>query len=123
MMPLEIGFPEVGGATGILVACLYATQQLVTFLNNRRTSEITEEGQHVTAMSSAVADAATANAVILRVNEALHAEVDRLGGVNLDLRKQITEKDRIITETQAEVERLMGKMAELYATLEDLKSK
>jgi hypothetical protein len=118
-----IGLPEVGGATGILAACIYAGQQLLSFLSSRRTAELTEEGQHVTAMSSAVADAATANAVILRVNEALHAEVDRMTGVNLDLRKQITEKDRIITETQAEVERLMGKMAELYRTLEDLKSK
>lgn len=118
-----IGLPEVGGGAGILAACVYAGQQLLSYLSSRRTAEITEEGQKATTMSSAVADAATANAVILRVNEALHSEVDRLGSVNLDLRKQITEKDRIITETQAEVERLMGKMAELYATLEDLKSK
>lgn len=118
-----LGLPELGGGAGIGVATLYGLQQLAAYLNNRKTNEITEEGVHASTISSAVADAATANAVILRVNESLHLEVDRLGGVNASLRQQITEKDRIITETQAEVERLMGKMAELYATLEELKSK
>jgi peptidoglycan hydrolase CwlO-like protein len=118
-----LGLPELGGGAGIGVAALYGLQQLVAYLNGRKTNEITEEGVHASTISSAVADAATANAVILRVNESLHLEVERLGGVNNSLRQQITEKDRIITETQAEVERLMGKMAELYATLEELKSK
>jgi uncharacterized coiled-coil protein SlyX len=123
MMTLAIGLPEVGGSAGILMASAYAIQQLVAYLNSKKTSEITEKGVTASTISSAVADAATANAVILRVNESLHLEVERLSQANTGLRQVITEKDRIITETQAEVERLMGKMAELYATLEELKSK
>jgi peptidoglycan hydrolase CwlO-like protein len=119
----SIGLPEVGGATGILAACVYAMQQLFAYLSNRRTSELTEEGQKTTAMSSAVADAATANAVILRVNEALHHEVDRMSTVVATLNERIEEKDRRIEEMQGEIERLVKELTNLYNRLDDLKSK
>lgn len=124
MIPLigDIGFPEVGGATGILAACIYALRELGTWINSRKTAELQEEQHGVAAVSAAVADAATANSVLLRSYEALHAENDRMSKVISGLNDQLVEKDRRILEAQQEIERLAQQLATLYERLENMKS-
>lgn len=118
----EIGFPEIGGATGIAAAALYALRELGTWLNNRKTTEIQEEQQSTAAVSAAVADAATANSVLLRSYEALHSENDRMSRVIIGLNEQLAEKDKKILEAQREIERLAQQLATLYERLESMKS-
>jgi chromosome segregation ATPase len=118
----EIGFPEIGGATGILAATVYALRELGTWLNARKTAEIQEDQQSVSAVSAAVADAATANSVLLRSYEALHTENDRMSQVIVRLNEQLAEKDKKILEAQREIERLAQQLATLYERLENMKS-
>lgn len=124
MIPLisDIGFPQVGGAAGFLAACLYALREFLTWLNNRKTQELAEDQQDVAKVSAAVADAATANSVLLRSYEALHTENDRMSKVIISLNEQLTEKDRRILEAQHEIERLALQLTTLYERLENMKS-
>lgn len=118
----EIGLPEVGGATGILAATIYALREFGTWLNNRKTAELQEDQQSTAAVSAAVADAATANSVLLRSYEALHTENDRMSQVIVRLNEQLAEKDKKILEAQREIERLAQQLATLYERLENMKS-
>lgn len=118
----EIGFPEIGGATGILAACIYALRELGSYLSNRKNVELQEEQHGVAATSAAVADAATANSVLLRSYEALHTENDRMTKVIASLNDQLVEKDRRILEAQREIERLAEQLTTLYQRLENMKS-
>lgn len=118
----EIGFPEIGGATGILAAAIYALREFGTWLNARKTAELQEDQQSVSAVSAAVADAATANSVLLRSYEALHTENDRMTQMIARLNEQLIEKDRRILEAQREIERLAQQLATLYERLENMKS-
>jgi uncharacterized coiled-coil protein SlyX len=118
----EIGFPEIGGATGILAATIYALRELGSWLNGRKTAELQEEQHGVAATSAAVADAATANSVLLRSYEALHTENDRMTKVISGLNEQLLEKDRRILEAQREIEHLAHQLTTLYERLENMKS-
>lgn len=119
---ITIGFQEIGGATGLAAGAAWALQQLLGWLDKRRTAEITEDQQQVSATSSAVADAATVNAVMLRNLEAVQREVERVHGVNADLLDQLAQKDAKILAAQHEIERLMNELATLYQRLEGMKS-
>lgn len=118
----SLGLPELGGGAGILAAVVYTSQQLVAYLNNRKTAELTEETQHVAAVSAAVADAATSNSILLRTNEALHHEVGRVNAINMSLNETIREKDRRIEEMQDEITSLVQKLGTLYERLDEMKS-
>ena len=119
---ITIGFQEIGGATGLAAGAAWAIQQLLQWLDKRRTAELTEDQIQVTATSAAVADAATVNAVMLRNLEAMQHEVERLHGVNGSLVDQLAEKDAKILSAQREIERLMNELATLYQRLEGMKS-
>lgn len=118
----DIGFPEIGGATGILAACVYALRELGSWINNRKTAELQEEQHGVAAVSAAVADAATANSVLLRSYETLHTENERMADVIKRMDAQLVEKDRKIQEAQREIEHLANQLATLYERLENMKS-
>jgi predicted RNase H-like nuclease (RuvC/YqgF family) len=118
----EIGFPEIGGATGILAAVAYGLREFGSWLNNRKTAELAEDQQNVSAASAAVADAATANSVLLRSYEALHTENERMAAVIKRMDQQLLEKDLKIREAQQEIERLADQLATLYERLENMKS-
>jgi predicted DNA-binding protein YlxM (UPF0122 family) len=120
---LTIDFPTVGGASGILVAIGWSVREMIQWLNRRKDLELAEVGQHVTATSSAVNDAATVNAVMLRNIEALQAENQRVHSINTSLVQTITEKDRTISEMQNQIQKLMGELDTLYGRLEELKSR
>lgn len=118
----EIGFPEIGGGAGILAACIYALRELIGAWNSHKTQELAEDQQATASVSAAVADAATANSVLLRSYEALHAENERMSKVIIGLNDTITEKDKKILEAQREIERLAQQLTTLYERLENMKS-
>jgi uncharacterized coiled-coil protein SlyX len=120
---ITLDFPTVGGASGIFVAIGWSVREIIQWLNRRKDQELAEVGQHVTAQSSAVNDAATVNAVMLRNIEALQAENARVHGINTSLIETITEKDRTISAMQEQIRTLMGELDTLYSRLEELKSR
>lgn len=119
---VTIGIQEIGGGAGLLAGGAWALQQILQWLDKRRTAELTEDQQTVTATSSAVADAATVNAVMLRNLEAMQHEVERMHNVNGSLLTQLAEKDAKIEAAQREIERLMKELTTLYQRLEGMKS-
>jgi predicted RNase H-like nuclease (RuvC/YqgF family) len=124
MIPLiTFDFPTVGGATGIFAAVGWTIREGIGWLTRRKDQEITEADHHVSAQSSAVNDAATVNAVMLRNVEALQLENQRLHGINQGLNDRILEKDRTITEMQLQIQKLMGELDTLYDRLDELKSR
>lgn len=120
---LTLDFPTVGGASGIFVAIGWSVRELIQWLGRRKDQELTEAGHHVSAQSSAVNDAATVNAVMLRNVEALQQENSRLHGINTVLNDRIVEKDRTISSMQEQIRELMGELDTLYSRLEELKSR
>jgi hypothetical protein len=124
LVPLiTIDFPTIGGASGILVAIGWSVREIITWLGRRKDQEITVAGQNVSAVSAAVNDAATVNAVMLRNVEALQVENQRLHGVNITLNERIIEKDKTISQMQDQIRDLMGELDTLYSRLEELKSR
>jgi hypothetical protein len=124
LVPLiTLDFPTVGGASGIFVAIGWSIREIIQWLNRRKDQELAEVGHHVTATSSAVNDAATVNAVMLRNIEALQVENQRVHSINTSLVATITEKDRTISEMQSQIQKLMGELDTLYGRLEELKSR
>jgi chromosome segregation ATPase len=120
MMPLigEIGFPELGGSVGILAAVVYAIRELRTWLHERKTVEIAEDSQHVSATSAAVADAATTNSILLRSYEALLADNQRKD-IKIDhLETRNSEKDNKIENLQKEVRSLRAQVHILLQRLD-----
>jgi hypothetical protein len=120
MPPLvgEIGFPELGGSVGILAAVVYAIRELRTWLHERKTAEIAEDSQHITATSAAVADAATTNAILLRSYETLLADNQRKD-IKIDtLESRNSEKDNKIEELQKTVRELRGQVHVLLQRLD-----
>jgi len=120
---LTLDFPTVGGASGIIVAIGWSVREFIQWLGRRRDQELTEAGQAVSAVSSAVNDAATVNAVMLRNIEALQQENQRVHSINTSLIQTITEKDRTISGMQEQIRTLMGELDTLYSRLEELKSR
>lgn len=120
---LTLDFPTVGGASGIFVAIGWTIREAIQWLGRRKDQDLAEVGQHVSAQSSAVNDAATVNAVMLRNIEALQAENQRVHSINTDLIQTITEKDRTISDMQEQIRTLMGELDTLYGRLEELKSR
>lgn len=124
LIPLiTLDFPTIGGASGIIVAMGWTAREFIQWLGRRKDQEITEIGQQATAQSSAVNDAATVNAVMLRNIEALQQENHRVHTINTNLIQTITEKDRTISAMQDQIRTLMGELDTLYSRLEELKSR
>ena len=120
---ITLDFPTVGGASGIFVAIGWTIRETIQWLTRRKDQGLAEVGQQVTATSSAVNDAATVNAVMLRNIEALQTENQRVHSINTSLIETITEKDRTISEMQSQIQKLMGELDTLYSRLEELKSR
>lgn len=120
---ITLDFPTVGGASGIFVAIGWTVREVIQWLGRRKDQDLAEAGQHASVQSSAVNDAATVNAVMLRNIEALQAENARVHGINTSLIETITEKDRTISAMQDQIRTLMGELDTLYGRLEELKSR
>lgn len=124
LVPLiTLDFPTVGGASGIAVAFGWSIREFISWLGRRKDQELAEQGQHISAASAAVNDAATVNAVMLRNVEALQVENHRLHGINEGLNERIIEKDKTITQMQQQIRDLMGELETLYSRLDELKSR
>lgn len=120
MIPLEavVGFPELGGSIGILAASVYGVRELNTWYSSRKNHEIAEDSQSVTATSAAVADAATANSVLLRSYEALLAENQRKDTKIETLENRNSEKDAKIEALQVQVRDLRAQVHMLLTRLD-----
>lgn len=120
MIPFEaaIGFPELGGSVGIIAAAVYAGREVNTWYSHRKDHEIAEDGQHTAATSAAVADAATANAVLLRSYEKLLEENTRKDAKIESLENRNAEKDTKIEALQQQVRELRAQVHVLLQRLD-----
>lgn len=126
----EIGFPELGGGAGIAAVVIYAGREFNAWYSSKKNHEIAEDGSQTTATSAAVADAATANAVLLRSYERLLAENERKDTKIEHLETRNAEKDtkievlqNTVRELRAQVHVLLQRLDGVDFELDDLRDK
>jgi septal ring factor EnvC (AmiA/AmiB activator) len=120
---MAIDLPAIGGMTGFAAACVYAFTQLLDWLDKRRAGELDERSTDITEKTASVTDAATANAVILKTLDAVHAENDRLRQSVASKDAEIARKDARIDELQQQLREAAEKIAKIYTELESMRSK
>lgn len=120
MIPIitEFGFPELGGSAGIIAATIYTGRELNAWYSSRKNHEIAEDSQQTAATSAAVADAATANSVLLRSYETLLAENERKDTKIETLENRNAEKDNKIEGLQQQVRELRSQVHALLQRLD-----
>lgn len=127
---IEIGFPELGGGVGIVAASIYAAREFNTWYSARKSSDLAEDKQEVEKTSAAVTDAATANSILLRLNETLKAEgerkdkrIEHLESRNAEKDAKIEELQGTVRELRAQVHILLQRLDGVDFELDDLRDK